>query len=318
MNKKFVLIFFLSIFTFLHSAILLDYYQRDYQVANRSVLVFNGKPELKTSQNGNHLIIEVQDCQKDYDVKSLETPKNHLLNAITYSLNDNDLIIDFDLRNFGKEIPVYDKMEFAENKNKYKVVIDFIKTRSPQNEEDAIAIAKFYKSTGRSKKAENILTAFKEKKIETPKQNKKDTIEEKKVEIPKQDKKGTLEVQEQKQIAKPVNTQPAQPMQKQNPKPNFLSIFQVFPLYFYIAIFLGIVVIILLIRILSRKKKITSVSSNENQFSTSGFGSEKMQIIAVNKLAEYGWTHENIAKELYITQQRVKELLKETKKNTSQ
>ena len=118
MNKKFIFVFFLAIFTFLHSAVLLDYYHRDYQVANRSVLVFDKKPEFNISKNENHIIIKVQNGKKDYDVESLQTPKNHLLKAITYSQKDNDLLIDFELHTFKGIVPVFDKMEFSENKNK--------------------------------------------------------------------------------------------------------------------------------------------------------------------------------------------------------
>ena len=120
MNKKFIFVFFLAIFTFLHSAVLLDYYHRDYQVANRSVLVFDKKPEFNISKNKNHIIIKVQNGKKDYDVESLQTPKNHLLKAITYSQKDKDLLIVFELHTFKGIVPVFDKMEFSENKNKYK------------------------------------------------------------------------------------------------------------------------------------------------------------------------------------------------------
>jgi len=304
MNKKFIFVFFLAIFTFLHSAVLLDYYHRDYQVANRSVLVFDKKPEFNISKNENHIIIKVQNGKKDYDVESLQTPKNHLLKAITYSQKDNDLLIDFELHTFKGIVPVFDKMEFSENKNKYKVVMDFIITQSPENEEEALALAKFYKLTGRSKKAENILSAFENRKIETPKQvikEKPEIVEEK------------PEIAKEKQITKPVKTPDVQTTKKTKPKPGFLSVFQVLPLYSYLLVILGIILIILTIRILLRKRKITSHIADKNQFSVGGFGTENMQIIAANKLAEYGWSNENIAKELYLTPQKVKELLKEIK-----
>ena len=121
------------------------------------------------------------------------------------------------------------------------------------------------------------------------------------------------EIAKEKQITKPVKTPDVQTTKKTKPKPGFLSVFQVLPLYSYLLVILGIILIILTIRILLRKRKITSHIADKNQFSVGGFGTENMQIIAANKLAEYGWSNENIAKELYLTPQKVKELLKEIK-----
>ena len=301
MNKRLSILLLFALFTTLHAAILLDFYHRDYQMADRSVLVFDQKPNYKITKNDSHLLITIQNGQLDYDVKPQTFNENKLIKSINYSSQKDKLVIDFNLQDYDGKLPIWEPMEFEQNKQQYKVVIDFIKTKSPQTNPDAVALSEFYETIGQPKTAKDIMDQFLA------------TLEVEPKPEPKPELKSELKPEQATVSTDTLIEIKSQPLAKATEKISFAStitdFFKVFPLLFYVLFALTIALVVLSIKIFSRNRSSLPQTSKPDQYSLLGFGSNDLQKKAALKLSEASWSDENIAKELCMSIEQLNKLL---------
>jgi hypothetical protein len=73
MRKVFILSL-LMVISFLNASYLVDVYHRDYGVIDRTVLVFDTKPQYKIFTNESNIQINLQECRKNISLKKLAIP----------------------------------------------------------------------------------------------------------------------------------------------------------------------------------------------------------------------------------------------------
>ena len=281
--KKFLLLF-LSIFSsFVYANSLKDVYHKNYGIIDRTVLVFEERPDYSIIEEYKKIkIVLSSDCEKTAILQNTQIPDNPVLESFDFRKENSNLIFSI-----STDSTYFLKFFTLKEKGKFKVVLDIFLKKEPKTIKDFLNFADFYQTVGYKKKGEKYLAMAENLKIRKAKEDSLINI--------------------QKQINSQRIIERQKWIEKQKKILKTLKI-QVFFLGFSI-----LVALILLILAFPKKKKSEPEVTEYNYRSTDGFGSLKFRKKMVHKLSEHKWEVEEIARELNLTNEEVKRLQKEEK-----
>lgn len=296
MKKK---LFFSSLFifiTFLNATVLIDYYHKDYLIADRSVFVFDEKPQYTLSKENSKILLKMINTQKDIDIENQKFSDGKVISDIDYLVSGTQLSATINLFKSNFDNPQIEKFGYYENKNIYKVVVDIIGQSNPTTASQAKDLANFYKFTGREKKAKSILVNFEKKS--------------KAVQVSKNQKVETLPKIEKKEIAPLLKSEPEST--EITFKDKITKIISRYNLSFYLIVFAGFLLFLFGIRILRNILKKEKIIDDPSFYSVNEFGSLRFRKTVAQKFQDLNWDIESIARELQITVQDTKKILEDS------
>ncbi|MFO7897235.1 MAG: hypothetical protein R6U84_09905 [Candidatus Cloacimonadales bacterium] len=301
MNKK--VVFLLCIFTFslLNAANLLKFYHRDYQVADRSVFVFDSRPQFSFSSDANKILINFPNTSLDLGLEGEVFHDSKVLKSISYTQNGDDLLVKLALQNSQFGHPEVESFHFSQNKQQYKVVFDIIRNPQPATTDAAQQLAKFYRLVGKEKKSNQVLADFRASQAQLKK------AEESKAISSDPEKAKAQPIVSDSEADKADLTKSAAPEAN-----SFYDFLLGIPLSFYLLLLVAIILVILTIRfIISGQRKRAANSSADFWYPTSGFGSEQCQKKIISILHKHNWESDTIARELQLSSEAVEQIIAE-------
>jgi len=286
MRRVFILSL-LMVISFLNASHLVDVYHRDYGVVDRTVLVFDTKPQYKIFTNESNIQINLQGCRKNISLKKLAILNNKVLTGYDYIVSEDQVTAMIDINT--SQLPITGEtykvniMELQEDV--FKLVLDIFILANPQSLFELTSYASFYKTTGYFKLAEEydkLVIDFKDK----IKQQENATVQSKQIVNPKKQTKVINNIQS---LIQKFNTEFA---------------FKILGIALF-SIFLLIVVIFIL-----SPKKDSKIDLNKKLIRpTDGFADDTFMEKVARKLAAKDWKVEEIAKELELPLEKVQKII---------
>ncbi len=315
MKKKILLFLVFICATFLQATMLMDYYHKDYEVADRSVFVFDKKPVYRITQENGQVYLHFSNIRADIDIHDALFPDGNVIESIKYLTAGNNLtaVIKLFSNDYGE--PKLEIIEFAEKNNTiYKVVIDIIVISKPADKQQASFLANFYKLTGQKNSANKVWEDFEASVKFAPADIQPENVKE-------ASKDEIAPVATVPVVIVPVATleidsvasheEISDKVSSEKSANNLMEIFKAINKVELIVIVFAFVLILFAIRILINYHKLNIQDKDKENYlyPTTGYGSEEFRQKAAKKLDEQNWDIEAIAKELQLTEKEVEKLL---------
>ncbi|MCF7858285.1 MAG: hypothetical protein K9N07_03025 [Candidatus Cloacimonetes bacterium] len=288
--KRIVIFLFLIIFTGLNASYLIDLYHKDYGVIDRTVLVFDTKPDYEILKHESDIQININNCRKDASLKSINLTNSKVLTGINYLVSKDKVMVMLDINTtqllISGEIYKVDGMELKSDL--FKLVLDIFIATNPQSLSDLTSYSNFYTAIGNKELADQY-----NQKIAILNEKLKDQVpidEVANVQTPK--KKISSDLLKKTKI--------------------FLKEFSSKFDYKLVGIlFAGIILlVVVIILIVKFSKKGNDIDKNSDSLrSTSGFAEMDYLEKIVKSLADQDWDFEEIAKEVELPVDEVQRII---------
>ena len=154
MRRTFIL-FFLIFISLLNANYLIDVYHKDYGVIDRTVLVFDTRPDYEILKHESDLQINLTGCRKDASVQTLGITNSKVITGFKYQVTKDEVIVSIGINTSQLLITgeVY-KVEGMELQGDvFKLVLDIFISTDPQTLSELTSYAQFYEKTGDAKLA---------------------------------------------------------------------------------------------------------------------------------------------------------------------
>jgi hypothetical protein len=301
MKKIFCLILFIVVIFPLHCIKLINLYHQNYKEIDRTVLVFDKKPHYSIIKNPSDIQILVSNCLIKDNIKNIRLRNNNVLKSlkIQRKKNQTTIIIRLNISNQTAKDRTYNLESFEVKGKNYKLILDIFNILEPKTIDEHLSYANFYKSVGFLNKANKHL-----KIAESLKAPQDIFIEQIKVE--------EIEDEASEITQKPSQELIDEEIKQKTPFSEIMSYIQKLvkrinlknSLPFLIIILVIIVVIMIILNIKRPKTK----QKRSLHHTTEGFGSYEFKKKMISKLSEQGWQDEEIAKEMKLTEEQVKNI----------
>ncbi len=323
MKRSIIILFFILLFFELLSGnLLIDVYHHNYGIIDRTVLVFDSKPDYSISNDEKKILISAFDTRKLPEVKTKKLAENKVLSEFNYSESleklDISIVLNHEYQRQKGHQYSFSTIELPGEF--FKLVFDIFANYIPTNEEERKSFISFYEKMGKDQKAEEYrkldLAEISRTIPEKPSPKASNNIQ--KQEIHKTEKKSISKKPEQtikpaekkKEIVKKYSEQDIQ-AEAQKATRTFNNAF----LLFSIGNIL-VVIVYFAIKKFRNKNELqtenwqeTKSTEKEIYHPTEGFGDVEFQKEMIKKLVEEKWDPENIAREMNLTEERVKQLI---------
>ena len=290
MKRIFILLFFLLI-SLLNASFIIDAYHKDYGVINRTVLVFDTKPEYEILKHESDIQINLQGCRKDASLQKLNISNSKVITGFNYIVSEDKVIVMININTSQLLITgeVY-KVEGMELQgNVFKLVLDIFISTNPQSLSELTSYASFYKTTGNLELANEYNNQV--IKVHNTIKAQRENIGAKLPETITM-KKSTI-----------VTTKLKSSFQ------NFISILNIKIIGFILLAIVLFVIVIYLIYKLTHKKTSALDKDKSSLRPMDGFADNEYLEEVAKKLAEKNWKVEEIAKELEITFEEAQKII---------
>jgi hypothetical protein len=301
MKKIFCLILFIVVIFPLQCIKLNNLYHQNYEEIDRTVLVFDKKPHYSIIKNPSDIQILVSNCLIKDNIKNIRLRNNNVLKSlkIQRKKNQTTIIIRLNISNQTAKDRTYNLESFEVKGKNYKLILDIFNILEPKTIDEHLSYANFYKSVGFLNKANKHL-----KIAESLKAPQDIFIEQIKVE--------EIEDEASEITQKPSQELIDEEIKQKTPFSEIMSYIQKLvkrinlknSLPFLIIILVIIVVIMIILNIKRPKTK----QKRSLHHTTEGFGSYEFKKKMISKLSEQGWQDEEIAKEMKLTEEQVKNI----------
>jgi hypothetical protein len=301
MKKIFCLILFIVVIFPLQCIKLINLYHQNYEEIDRTVLVFDKKPHYSIIKNPSDIQILVSNCLIKDNIKNIRLRNNNVLKSlkIQRKKNQTTIIIRLNISNQTAKDRTYNLESFEVKEKNYKLILDIFNILEPKTIDEHLSYANFYKSVGFLNKANKHL-----KIAESLKAPQDIFIEQIKVE--------EIEDEASEITQKPSQELIDEEIKQKTPFSEIMSYIQKLvkrinlknSLPFLIIILVIIVVIMIILNIKRPKTK----QKRSLHHTTEGFGSYEFKKKMISKLSEQGWQDEEIAKEMKLTEEQVKNI----------
>ncbi|MCK4696075.1 MAG: hypothetical protein KAT74_09940, partial [Candidatus Cloacimonetes bacterium] len=285
----------------LHCIKLINLYHQNYKEIDRTVLVFDKKPHYSIIKNPSDIQILVSNCLIKDNIKNIRLRNNNVLKSlkIQRKKNQTTIIIRLNKSNQTAKDRTYNLESFEVKGKNYKLILDIFNILEPKTIDEHLSYANFYKSVGFLNKANKHL-----KIAESLKAPQDVFIEQIKVE--------EIEDEASEITQKPSQELIDEEIKQKTPFSEIMSYIQKLvkrinlknSLPFLIIILVIIVVIMIILNIKRPKTK----QKRSLHHTTEGFGSYEFKKKMISKLSEQGWQDEEIAKEMKLTEEQVKNI----------
>ena len=290
MKRTFILLF-LVLVSLLNASFLIDVYHKNYGVIDRTVLVFDTKPQYEILKHESDIQINLPGCRKDVSLQKLDFANSKVITGFDYLVSKDKVIVMINVNTsqllVTGEIYKVDGMEIQGDV--FKLVLDIFISANPQTLSELTSYATFYETTGNFKLAE-------EYKLQALALNEK--IKEQQINTTTQSKQ-VVATKLQTGILNKLKSL----IDKLSPQLNIKIIGVALGAIILLAIF------IFLIIKLSRKKTSAFDMDGDSLRSTDGFAENTYLEKAAKDLAAKNWGLEEIAKELELPFEEVQKII---------
>ncbi|MDP8203325.1 MAG: hypothetical protein P9L95_02195 [Candidatus Tenebribacter mawsonii] len=290
MRRTFILIFLVFV-SFLNANYLIDVYHKDYGVIDRTVLVFDTRPDYEILKHESDIQINLAGCRKDASLQKLDMPDNKVITGLNYWVTTDKVMVMININTsqliVTGEIYKVEGMELQGDV--FKLVLDIFISTDPQTLSELTSYASFYETIGDAKLAEEYNNKVLRLRNELKSQQK--TADSKPAQA--------VTKRESVKVAEIVKSD----LQNIVSKLNFKLIGIV-----VIALILLVVVIFLIIKLF--RKKISAFKGNDDNLRPSdGFADMNYLENLAKDLAAKDWEAEEIAKELELPIETIQRII---------
>jgi len=290
MKRTFILLC-LIFASLLNANFLIDVYHKDYGIIDRTVLVFDSRPNYEILKHESDLQINLPGCRKDASVQKINIPNSKVITGFDYQVTPDKVVVLVNINTsemlVSGEIYKVEGMELQADV--FKLVLDIFLTANPQTLSELTSYVNFYEKTGEEELAEE----YNNKVVELHNKLKAQQDQNKATQKQKVDKKETDRVKEK------VRSD----FQKLTSKLNFKLIGIILG-----AIILLLIVVFLIIK-LSQKKTSAFEADSDSLRPTDGFADIKYLENLAKDLAAKDWNVDEIAKELELPLETVQRII---------
>ena len=290
MKRLFILLFFLLI-SFLNASIIIDAYYKDYGIINRTVFVFDTRPEYEILKHESNIQINLSGCRKDVSLQKLKILNSKVITGFNYNVSEDKVavVVNINTSHLLVTGEAY-KVEGMELQGDvFKLVLDIFISSKPQSLSELTSYASFYETTGNLElandynnlviKLHNTIKAQQENRNEQSMQ----TITTKKSTIVKTKLKSSFQV--------------------------FVSKLNITIIGLILLSVIIIIVIIVIVYKLTHKKITVSDTDGNSLRPTDGFADSTYLREVALKLIAKNWKIEEIAKELDLPFEKVQKFI---------
>ena len=149
MKRLFILLFFLLI-SFLNASIIIDAYYKDYGIINRTVFVFDTRPEYEILKHESNIQINLSGCRKDVSLQKLKILNSKVITGFNYNVSEDKVavVVNINTSHLLVTGEAY-KVEGMELQGDvFKLVLDIFISSKPQSLSELTSYASFYETTG--------------------------------------------------------------------------------------------------------------------------------------------------------------------------
>ncbi|MEA2096170.1 MAG: hypothetical protein U9P73_05695 [Candidatus Cloacimonadota bacterium] len=290
MRRTFILIFLVSI-SLLNANFLIDVYHKDYGVIDRTVLVFDTKPNYEILKHESDLQINLHGCRKDVSLKKIGINNSKVITGLDYLISEDQVMVMININTsqllVTGEIYKVDGMELQGDV--FKLVLDIFISTDPHTLSELTSYASFYEKTGDIKLANEynnkVLALHNEIKSQKKTTNTKTTQTI-------TNKKSVKVTEKIKSLVKDISS-------KLNLKIVGFALG---------TLILLIVVIFLIIKLLRKKTSAFDLDDNSIR-PTDGFADSAYLEKIAKDLAARNWEIDQIAKELELPLEKVQRII---------
>ncbi len=289
--KRAFIVFFLVFISFLNASFLIDVYHKDYGVIDRTVLVFDTRPQYEILKHESDLQINLIKCRKDVSLQKLDIINSKVITGLDYLVSEDKVMVMIDINTTqllitGERYKV-EGMELQGDV--FKLVLDIFISTNPKTLSELTSYASFYETTG------NIELTDKYNKLVVELHDK----------IKDQQENGTA------QFTQDV-TKKEQLKITDKLKSSVKNLSTKFD-YKLIGVALGIIILLVIIIIiiikLARRKTSAFDMDKDSIRPTDGFADRTYLEQVVKKLAAKNWEIEEIAKEIELPFEEVQKII---------
>jgi len=155
--KKILLLTFITFITILNANFLIDAYHKDYGVIDRTVLVFDTKPQYDILKHGSSIEVKLDGCRKDASLQNISVIDSKVLTGFDYLISGDGIkvIININTTQLLITGEVYRVNGMELQGNVFKLVLDIFISNNPQSLSELSSYASFYKEIGNEELAED-------------------------------------------------------------------------------------------------------------------------------------------------------------------
>ena len=289
MKRTFILLFFL-LFSLLNASFIIDAYHKDYGVINRTVLVFDTKPEYDILKHESEIQINLQGCRKDASLQKINISNSKVITGFDYIVSEDKVVVMIKINTkqllITGEVYKVEGMELQGNV--FKLVLDIFISTDPQSLSELTSYASFYKTTGNFELANEYNNQV--IKVHNTIKAQQENIGDPSPQITI--KKSTI-----------VTTKLKSSFQ------NFIPLLNIKIIGFILLAIVLFIVVIFLIYKLTHKKASALDKDKSSLRSIDGFADHEYLEEVAKKLADKNWKVKEIAKELEITFEEAQKII---------
>ncbi|MDP8268973.1 MAG: hypothetical protein P9L97_09620 [Candidatus Tenebribacter davisii] len=148
--KKTFLLSFLVLFSLLNASYLIDVYHKDYGVIDRTVLVFDTKPDYEILKHESDIQVNLHKCRKDPSLQKIDITTSKSITGFDYLISEDKVMVMIHINTSQLLVTgeVF-KVEGMELQGEFfKLVLDIFISTNPQSISELSSYASFYETTG--------------------------------------------------------------------------------------------------------------------------------------------------------------------------
>ncbi len=154
--KKIFLLTFISFITLLNANFLIDAYHKDYGVIDRTVLVFDTKPQYDILKHGSSIEVSLEGCRKDASLQNISIIDSKVITGFDYLISGDGIKVIININTtqllITGEIYRINGMELQGDV--FKLVLDIFISNNPQSLSELSSYASFYEEIGNEELAD--------------------------------------------------------------------------------------------------------------------------------------------------------------------
>lgn len=290
MKRTFILLCLIFV-SLLNANFLINVYHKDYGIIDRTVLVFDSRPDYEILKHESDLQINLPGCRKDASIRKYNISNSKVVTGFDYQVTADEVVVLININTsemlVSGESYIVEGMELQADV--FKLVLDIFINANPQTLSELTSYVDFYKKIGKEELAEE----YNDKVVELHKKLKDEQ---------EQNKTTQEQVLAQNETGK-VKEKVRSDFQKPTSKLNFKLIGIILG-----AIILLIIAIFLIIK-LSQKKTSVFEEDSDSFRPTDGFADMKYLEELAKDLAAKDWNIDEIAKELELPLETVQRII---------
>ena len=282
MKKTVIFIVFICIAISLNANVFIDMYSKNYGKIDRCILVFDSKPKYRIIENDYDIQLNISNCKKDIDIRNLNFSDNEVIESYDYySTEDKVMVIITIDQSHDLQTNIKYRLDVFEDEGTYfRLILDIFATNTPKTYQDYVGFATYYEETNRSEMARPYREMVQKLETEMP-----ELVQQLKVEQQPSESKSIMQV-----ILTPSRI---------------------------ILVMIGLLLLAALIYLFHHFRKSKEIEEDEkeeeekiiNLRELNGFGSESFRKTIINKLKEYAWDEDSIAKQMEMKPDKIYQIL---------